>query len=163
MTHSIVKRTAFAAAAALSLTIVAMPSAAAADIAAPANVASQSFGQSSQSASANVLGDMTFEKGKKRKYRKRYKRNKHYANHGHYQRGYDRHAYRDMRVWRGRDGRAYCRRDDGTTGLLIGAGVGALLGNELAGRGDRTLGAILGAAGGALLGREIDRNDVRCR
>ncbi|NCT11144.1 MAG: glycine zipper 2TM domain-containing protein, partial [Rhodobacterales bacterium] len=41
--------------------------------------------------------------------------------------------------------------------------VGALIGNEVAGRGDRTLGAILGAAGGALLGREIDRSSTRCR
>ena len=47
-------------------------------------------------------------------------------------------------VWRGDDGRYYCRRDNGTTGLVIGAGVGALAGHELAGRGDRTLGAILG-------------------
>ncbi|MCB2086908.1 MAG: glycine zipper 2TM domain-containing protein [Sphingomonadaceae bacterium] len=72
-------------------------------------------------------------------------------------------VYRSTRVWRGRDGEYYCRKQDGTTGLLIGAGVGALIGNELAGRGDRTLGAILGAAGGALLGREIDRSNARCR
>ena len=73
-------------------------------------------------------------------------------------------VYRSTRVWRDRrDGRYYCRKQDGTTGLLIGAGVGALIGNELAGRGDRTLGAIIGAAGGALLGREIDRGGTRCR
>ena len=69
----------------------------------------------------------------------------------------------DTRVWRGDDGRYYCRRNDGTTGLIIGAAVGGLVGNEIAGRGDKTLGAILGAAGGALLGREIDRGDYRCR
>lgn len=69
----------------------------------------------------------------------------------------------DTRLWRGDDGRYYCRRNDGTTGLIIGAAVGGLVGNEIAGRGDRTLGAILGAAGGALLGREIDRGDYRCR
>ena len=81
-----------------------------------------------------------------------------------YDRGYyEEPVYRDTRVWQGNDGRYYCRRKDGTTGLLIGAGVGALLGNEIAGRGDRTLGAILGAAGGALLGREIDRGSSRCR
>lgn len=67
------------------------------------------------------------------------------------------------RVWRGRDGRYYCRRDDGTTGLVIGAGVGALLGREIDRRGDRTLGTVLGAVGGGLLGREIDRGEVRCR
>ena len=72
-------------------------------------------------------------------------------------------VYRDTRVWRGDDGRYYCRKENGTTGLLIGAGVGALIGHEVAGRGDRTLGAILGAAGGALLGRTIDRASTRCR
>lgn len=70
---------------------------------------------------------------------------------------------RSSRVWRGNDGRYYCRRDNGTTGLVIGAGVGALAGHELAGRGDKTLGAILGAAAGGLLGREIDRGDLKCR
>ena len=67
------------------------------------------------------------------------------------------------RVWRGDDNRYYCKRDDGTTGLIIGAAVGGLAGNEIAGRGDKTLGAILGAAGGAILGREIDRSNYRCR
>ena len=69
----------------------------------------------------------------------------------------------NTRLWRGDDGRYYCKRDDGTTGLIIAAAVGGLAGNELAGRGDRTLGAILGAAGGALLGREIDRSNYRCK
>ena len=67
------------------------------------------------------------------------------------------------RMWRGDDGRYYCRRDNGTTGLVIGAGVGALAGHELAGRGDKTLGAILGGAVGALVGREIDRGSLSCR
>lgn len=73
-------------------------------------------------------------------------------------------VYRNTRVWRGNDGRAYCRRSNGTTGLLIGGAAGALLGREVAGTyGDRTLGAILGAAGGALLGREVDNGGSRCR
>lgn len=67
----------------------------------------------------------------------------------------------DDRVWRGNDGRYYCRRDNGTTGLIIGAGVGALAGRELAR--DRTLGAIIGGVAGGLLGREIDRGSLRCR
>ena len=46
---------------------------------------------------------------------------------------------------------------------MIGAGVGGLIGNEVAGRGDKTLGTLLGAVGGALLGREIDRSNSRCR
>lgn len=86
-----------------------------------------------------------------------------------YYRGNDRRyygdpVYRNTRVWRGNDGRYYCRRSNGTTGLLIGGAAGALLGREVAGDyGDRTLGAILGAAGGALLGREVDRGGSRCR
>ncbi|ALE16771.1 hypothetical protein AMC99_01479 [Altererythrobacter epoxidivorans] len=70
---------------------------------------------------------------------------------------------RSSRMWRGDDGRYYCKRDNGTTGLVIGAGVGALAGHELAGRGDKTLGAILGGAVGAVLGREIDRGSLSCR
>ncbi|WP_373486444.1 glycine zipper 2TM domain-containing protein [Blastomonas sp.] len=69
-------------------------------------------------------------------------------------------------AWRGNDGRFYCRRDNGTTGLLIGGAAGALAGSEIAGRGDRTVGAIIGGIGGALLGRSIDRggnNGYRCR
>lgn len=67
------------------------------------------------------------------------------------------------RYWQGRDGRWRCRKDDGTVGLLVGAGVGALLGREVDRRGDRTLGTVLGAVGGGLLGREIDRGGNRCR
>ena len=70
---------------------------------------------------------------------------------------------RNDRAWRGSDGRYYCKRDNGTTGLIIGAGVGALAGNQIAGRGDKTLGTIIGGVGGGLLGREIDKGDVKCR
>ncbi|GMN14358.1 glycine zipper 2TM domain-containing protein [Altererythrobacter sp. MTPC7] len=70
---------------------------------------------------------------------------------------------RNDRVWRGDGGQYYCRRDNGTTGLVIGAGVGALAGSEIAGRGDRTLGAIIGGVAGGLLGREIDRGSLQCR
>ena len=77
--------------------------------------------------------------------------------------GYDRGAY-DGPVWRGRDGRYRCQRNDGTTGLLIGGVAGGLLGREVAGRhGDRTAGFLLGAVGGALVGRAIDRNGSSCR
>lgn len=80
-------------------------------------------------------------------------------------RGYDgpRRLTRNDRVWRGDDGRYYCRRSNGTTGLVVGAALGGLLGNQVVGRGDRTLGTILGAAGGGLIGREIDRGHVTCR
>jgi hypothetical protein len=84
---------------------------------------------------------------------------------------YDRYGrYREPRrisrsdnVWRGRDGRYYCKRQNGTTGLIIGGAVGALLGREVDGGRNRTLGTILGAAGGGLLGREIDRGGLKCR
>ena len=68
-----------------------------------------------------------------------------------------------VRYWRGNDGRYYCKRSNGTTGLIIGGAAGALLGREIDGGRDRTLGTILGAAAGALLGREIARGPVRCR
>ena len=68
------------------------------------------------------------------------------------------------RVWRGNDGRYYCKRKNGTTGLIVGGAAGALLGRSIAGRGDNTLGTILGAAGGALLGRAVERgSSSRCR
>jgi hypothetical protein len=67
-------------------------------------------------------------------------------------------------VYRGRDGRYYCRRSDGTTGLVIGAGVGALLGRSVDTRGERTTGTVVGGVLGALLGRSIERDaDLRCR
>lgn len=80
-------------------------------------------------------------------------------------RGYDEPVYRDTRVWRGRDGRYYCKRKNGTTGLLIGGAAGALIGNQIDGGHDRLLGTVLGGVGGALLGREVDRGDDnrRCR
>jgi len=73
----------------------------------------------------------------------------------------ERRLTRQDRVYRGRDGRYYCRRNDGTTGLVIGAALGGVLGGAI-GNGD-LLGVILGGAGGAVLGRELDRGNVRCR
>ncbi len=90
----------------------------------------------------------------------------HYGNYdpSHYYRpGPERRLGRNDRIYRGRDGRYYCRRSDGTTGLIIGALAGGLLGNALSGGGSGTLGTLLGAGGGAVLGRSIDRGNVRCR
>ena len=94
----------------------------------------------------------------------RYHRGRGYGRYDRYGRYREpRKIRRGDRVWRGRDGRYYCKRDNGTTGLIIGAGVGALLGREVDRRGDRTLGTVLGAVAGGLLGREIDRGDLKCR
>jgi len=71
-----------------------------------------------------------------------------------------RYAYRE---WRGHDGRRYCRKPDGTTGLVVGGVAGALLGRTIDSRGDRSTGTILGAAAGALAGREVERGGNRCR
>jgi outer membrane lipoprotein SlyB len=69
----------------------------------------------------------------------------------------------NFRSWRGKDGRTYCKRKNGTTGLVVGAAVGALAGRAVDTRGDRATGTIIGAAGGALLGREIDKGKRRCK
>jgi hypothetical protein len=90
----------------------------------------------------------------------RYERN---YDRGEYRRYYDNRGYYNGPHWRGRDGRDYCRRSDGTTGLLLGAVGGALVGRSIDRYGDRTPGTLLGALGGALIGREIDRGGSRCR
>lgn len=71
-------------------------------------------------------------------------------------------SYND-RVYRGQNGQYYCRRSDGTTGLVIGGAAGGLLGNTIAPGGSKLLGTIIGAGAGALIGREIDRGGVSCR
>ncbi|MEY4501759.1 MAG: hypothetical protein RIS52_1649 [Pseudomonadota bacterium] len=65
-------------------------------------------------------------------------------------------------TWRGEDGRTYCRRGNGTVGLVVGGASGALLGRAVDGGRSRATGTIIGAAAGALLGREVQRNR-RCR
>ena len=67
------------------------------------------------------------------------------------------------KVWRDSNGRLRCKRPNGTTGLIVGAAGGALVGRAIDTRGERATGTILGAAAGALIGREIDRSRVRCR
>lgn len=138
-------------------------------LAAPVSAAPQSHASTGVHAASH--SSVAYEYGRDRDRRWRqgrgYDRYDRYDNRrdGRYRNSrYEQPVNRNTRVWRGNDGQYYCRKDDGTTGLLIGAGVGALIGHEVAGRnGDRTLGAILGAAGGALLGRTIDRSSTRCR
>jgi hypothetical protein len=70
------------------------------------------------------------------------------------------------KTWRGSDGRTYCRKPNGTTGLIVGGAAGALAGRAIDSRGSSTTGTVLGAAVGALLGRHVQRNVIssrRCR
>lgn len=67
------------------------------------------------------------------------------------------------KVWRDSQGRMRCKRPDGTTGLIVGAAGGALLGRAIDTRGERATGTILGAAAGALIGRKLERGGSRCR
>ncbi len=77
----------------------------------------------------------------------------------------ERRLSRNDRLYGGRDGRVYCRRSDGTTGLIVGGIAGGVLGNVIAPGGSKTLGTVLGAIGGAAIGTAVDRNsdDVRCQ
>lgn len=75
-----------------------------------------------------------------------------------------RDGYYNGRVWQDSRGRLRCKRPNGTTGLIIGAAGGALVGRAIDTRGERATGTIVGAAAGALIGRKIDRSrGYRCR
>ena len=72
----------------------------------------------------------------------------------------------DERVYAGTDGRYYCKRNDGTTGLIVGGAAGGILGNVIDGGRSRVVGTLLGGAAGALAGKSIDQNSgtsIRCR
>ena len=93
----------------------------------------------------------------------------HYRDYrGDYSRDY--RDYRDSRYVRDaryRDSRYASNRyrcsNDGTTGTIVGAIAGGLLGHEVAGRrGDKTAGVIIGGAVGAIAGRAIDKGNGRC-
>ena len=74
-------------------------------------------------------------------------------------RGWYKHGYDDGRYYRDDRRRHYARRDcrtSSTTGLIVGAGAGALLGRAVDTHGDRLPGTIIGAGAGALLGKEVD-------
>jgi len=53
------------------------------------------------------------------------------------------------RIYRGEDGRYYCRRPDGTTGLIIGTINASLLDRLIPHGGSQTLGTLSGAGPGA--------------
>jgi len=79
---------------------------------------------------------------------------------------YSNNGYYNGPVWRDSRGRYRCRRSNGTTGLIIGAAGGALVGRAIDGGRNRTTGTIVGAVAGALVGREVQRSSRsgrRCR
>lgn len=98
-----------------------------------------------------------------------YDASRYYRDGNNYQ---ERELSQNDRVYKGTDGRYYCKRNDGTTGLIVGALGGGVLGNVIGGR-SSAVGTILGALGGAIAGRAVDRNggigsnsgsnSVRCR
>ena len=73
-------------------------------------------------------------------------------------------SYRGQ-TFRETQGQTYCRKSNGTTGLLVGGAAGVLAGRAIDKRGSRMTGSVLGAAAGALLGRHVQRNVIsrRCR
>jgi hypothetical protein len=79
-----------------------------------------------------------------------------------YNRYYDQSGNYNGPSWRGSDGRMYCRKRDGTTGLIVGAAAGALIGRAIDGGRHRATGTIVGAAAGALVGREVERSSNHC-
>lgn len=59
-----------------------------------------------------------------------------------------------------------CRRDAnnrGIVGALLGAGIGATVGSQIAARGHRTDGSVLGGALGAFGGAAVGSNSAACR
>ena len=90
---------------------------------------------------------------------------------GRHERAYQ-DAYRDgynqgPRSYRGRDHRYDRGRrcNSGTTGTIVGAIAGGLLGRTIDTRGDRALGTVLGAGAGALAGNAVEKSGNRryCR
>lgn len=69
----------------------------------------------------------------------------------------------NAQYYRGRSHtQTYCRRRSGTTGTVVGAVGGGLLGHSIAGG---TAGTLIGAGAGALLGRHVERHSLgaKCR
>lgn len=68
-------------------------------------------------------------------------------------------------VYRGSDGRYYCKRNDGTTGLIVGGAAGGIIGNVIDGGRNRVGGTLIGGALGALIGKSVDQSnsEYRCR
>jgi hypothetical protein len=93
-----------------------------------------------------------------------------YYNQRYYGQAYANQRYYSQRTYNQGYYRHYGRRCSGSTGTIIGAIAGGLLGSEIGRgngyygrRGSGTTGAIVGGALGALTGRAIDRSDCRYR
>lgn len=56
-----------------------------------------------------------------------------------------------------------CAKPSGTTGAILGAVAGGLLGNIIDGGRHRAAGTLIGGGGGALLGREIEQRSAKCK
>ena len=101
------------------------------------------------------------------RYERDYRDGRSHRNERRYSNNYDRNGYYNGRTWRDNRGQTRCQRADGTTGLLIGAVGGALVGRTIDTRGDRSAGTLLGAVVGGLIGNEIgkdgNRGRYRCR
>ena len=71
----------------------------------------------------------------------------------------------DERVYTGKDGRYYCKRSDGSTGLVVGGALGGLFGNVITGGRSKLAGTLLGGVAGALAGKSIDQKNssLRCQ
>lgn len=104
---------------------------------------------------SNLSGGVDYDR-----YRTDYDASRYYRDDPRYT---ERYLSAEDEVYRGSDGRYYCKRSDGTTGLVIGGAGGAGLGAVISG--GSTAGTLIGGALGALLGRQVDRSntDVRCR
>ena len=89
---------------------------------------------------------------------------------GYNQDGYNNRRYNDRNYRQYRGDRGYYRNrnqrcNSGTTGTIVGAIAGGLLGRSIDSRGDRATGTILGGAAGALAGRAVGKsnNSQYCR
>lgn len=72
--------------------------------------------------------------------------------YGHSTSTYHTHRYKGRTHYAHR----YCRRSNGTTGLVAGGVTGAVVGSKVIGGG--LLGVAAGAVGGAVAGRAVDRS-----
>jgi len=72
-------------------------------------------------------------------------------------------AYENYRVPRGYEGYERCLKSNGLEGAAIGAILGGVAGNRVAGRGDRLGGSLVGAGLGGLLGAAIEKATDRCK